>query len=78
MRTMPVVNGIEQEYAGRLQVVRLDFNDRKNDDAITALGVRGHPTIVLIDKNGGRFGARLGARTPEQMRTDVEALLAAS
>ena len=76
MRTMPVVNGIEQEYVGRLQVVRLNFNDRQNEEAITALGVRGHPTIVLLDKRGKIFRTRLGEQTDAMLRPHVEALLA--
>ena len=71
------MNGIEQEYRGRLQVARLNFNDRKNEGAIAALGVRGHPTIVLLDKHGEKFATRLGEQTLDQLQSEVERVLMA-
>ena len=70
-----MVDGLEQDYAGRLQVVHLNFNDRKNGDAIRALGVRGHPTIVLIDRNGIPQEPLLGVQTDAKLRPKVEALV---
>lgn len=65
MQTMPVVDGLEAEFGERLQVVRLNFNDRANDGVITVLGVRGHPTIVLIDSDGEVGRTWFGAATAE-------------
>jgi len=72
---MPVVNGIEEQFGVRLQVVRLNFDDRRNGAAIKALGVRGHPTIVLIDRHGDVGRTWLGAATADDLRPLVEALL---
>lgn len=74
MQTMPVVNGLEEEYGERLQVVRLNFNDRANDGVISALGVRGHPTIVLLDREGEVGRTWFGTATAEDLRPLVEAL----
>jgi len=74
MQTMPVVNGLEDEYAARLQVVRLNFNDRTNDGVISALGVRGHPTIVLLDGRGEVGRTWFGPARAEDLRPLVEAM----
>jgi hypothetical protein len=70
------VDGLEGDFAGKLQVVRLNFNDHKNDDAIRALHVLGHPTIVLIDRHGVPREPLLGVQTDTKLRPKVEALVA--
>ena len=70
-----MVDGLEQDYAGRLQVVRLDFNDPKNAKAIRALRIQGHPTIVLIDRQGTPQPPLLGTQTDASLRPKVEALV---
>ena len=70
------MDGVDREYEGRLQVVRLDFNDRANGDAIDALGVSVHPTIVLLHADGQVEATLFGPQTGEQLRARVEALLA--
>ena len=72
---MPVVNGIEVEFGARLQVVRLNFSDEANGRAIAALGVRGHPTIVLLDRAGDVSRTWFGAADGEDLRPLVEALI---
>lgn len=69
------MNGLERDYSGRLQVVRLDFNSRQNERAIRALGVRVHPTIVLIDRRGRVQPLILGTQTDELLRPKVAALV---
>lgn len=72
---MPVVDGLEQEFAGRLQVVRLNFNDVTNTRAIRALHVQFHPTVVLIDRQGIPQEPLIGIGTDAKLRPKVEALL---
>ncbi len=57
-------------------MVRLNFNDPKNDSAIQALKVYGHPSVVLIDRHGTAQPALLGIQTDEKLRPKVDALLA--
>ncbi len=71
-----MVDGLEQDYAGKLQVIRLNFNDSKNDSAIQALKVYGHPSVVLIDRQGTPQEALLGIQTDAKLRPKVDALLA--
>jgi hypothetical protein len=75
MQTAPVVNGLEEEYGTGLQVVRLNFNDRANDRATKALGVRGHPTIVLLDRAGEISRTWFGTATAEDLRPLVNVLV---
>jgi hypothetical protein len=69
------VDGLEQDYAGKLQVVRLDFNDPKNRPALRALRVQGHPTVVLIDRNGKTQAPLLGPQTDASLRPAIQALV---
>ncbi len=70
------MDGIEREYQGKLQVIRLNFNEVRNERVIILLGVRAHPTIVFLDENGQRQGQRLGPPSLEELRGRVEPLLA--
>ena len=70
-----MVDGLEEDFAGKLQVVRLNFNDPKNNAAIRALGVRGHPTVVLIDRHGVPQAPLIGVQTDAKLRPKVEALI---
>ena len=72
---MPVVDGLERDFAGRLQVIRLNYNDPKNGDAIRALRVPGHPTVVLIDRSGIPQRPLVGMQTDARLRPKVEALV---
>lgn len=70
------MDGLEREYQGKLQVVRLNFNEARNEKVVAMLGVRAHPTIVVLDKDGERRGQRLGPPSLEELRGLVDPLLA--
>ena len=69
------MDGIEREYAGKLQVVRLNFSDDRNMKVMEVLGVRAHPTIAFLDRDGRRQGQRLGPPGIEELRGRVDQLL---
>ena len=69
------MDGLERDYAGRLQVVRMDFNDPTNKPALRALRVQGHPTIVLLTRDGRVQPPLLGAQTDGSLRPAVAALV---
>ena len=48
----PIVNGLEQEFSGQLQVMRLDADDPVNEQLMQDLGLRGHPSFAVIDAQG--------------------------
>ena len=70
-----MVHGLEQEFAGRLQVITLDFGDRDERAAAQALGTRVHPSIVLVASGGGIVEVIPGAQTDGELRAKVEALV---
>ena len=76
MQTKPVVNALQTEFEGRLQVVQLDFNATTNRRAIQALGVRVHPTLVFMDRSGAITRTWFGAATADELRPIVATLIA--
>lgn len=48
----PIVNGIEQDYGTRLQVVHLDARNPDNRAVAAQIGVQMTPTYVLFDAQG--------------------------
>jgi len=56
-------------------VVRLNFNQARNQAALRALHARFHPTVVLLDRTGQPQQPLIGIQTDEKLRPMVEALL---
>jgi thioredoxin-like negative regulator of GroEL len=49
---MPIVDGLEEEFEGRVTVSRLDAAVPENARLQTQYGLRGHPSFVLLDGDG--------------------------
>jgi hypothetical protein len=56
----PIVDGLEQEYAGRVTFVRLDIDDPATAEAKATYGFRYQPYYVLLDVNGEVVDSWLG------------------
>ncbi|MCG8348934.1 MAG: hypothetical protein MI924_14275 [Chloroflexales bacterium] len=69
------MDGIEQQYGDRLEVVRLDFNSPRGQDLATTYRVRGHPTIVLLDRAGAVQATIFGIPNPSSLEEAVQAIL---
>ncbi len=52
MSVKPVVDGIEQALAGKLDVVRLNIQEPVGRELAAAFGASFTPTFVLFDENG--------------------------
>lgn len=72
----PVVDGIEADYSNELQVLRLDFNGELAGDVARDLGVRSHPTTLLIGADGAIVERYRGPVPTGDLRRTVEDLLA--
>jgi hypothetical protein len=46
------VRGLEQELAGRLEVIRLDVDDAVGERARAVYGVEKVPTVILLNRAG--------------------------
>ena len=61
------MNGLESEFAGRANVLRLDANEAGNAQLQQQYGMRGHPTFVVIDRNGRVMQTFIGPQTKEDL-----------
>ena len=48
----PIVDGLEKELTGKADVIRLNAMTSIGQQAAAHFGVRGLPTLVLVDGNG--------------------------
>jgi len=48
----PVVDGIERDLQGRVRIVRLSVTTRVGSEIAQRFGVRGVPTLVVVDGSG--------------------------
>lgn len=74
----PIVNGLEAEFSERLDVVWLDVAQPANAELQAELGVRGHPSFVVLDTNGAAVAQFIGPQTEEVLRVAVETAVAPS
>ena len=49
---MPIVDGLEEEFKGKVAVSRLNAAEPENARLQTRYGVRGHPSFVFLDGRG--------------------------
>lgn len=57
----PVVHGLEDKYAAKIDFVYLDIDDPASDAAKRKLGYRVQPDFYLIDTNGAVIQRWIGA-----------------
>jgi len=60
----PVLEEISEEYAGKVQVAKLNIDD--NPETPPRYGIRGIPTLMLF-KNGNVEGTKVGAVSKSQL-----------
>lgn len=69
----PVVDGIGEEYAGRVKVVKLDTD--KAPDIAMQYGVRSIPTLILF-RDGKPVGRWVGVRPRSEYTQALDQILA--
>ena len=70
----PIVNGIEQDYETRLQVVHLDARNADNRAIASQIGVQMTPTYVLFDAQGSEVWRAMGVFSRPQFDVIVATL----
>ncbi len=73
----PIVNGLEAEYDESIVFQKLDANTPDGRLAMEAYRLRGHPAIVLIDRDGGIVWTALGPRDRDAVASAIKAVLVA-
>ena len=71
----PIVDGLEKKLAGKAMVVRLDVMSKVGRQAAARYGVRGMPTLVVVDGNGQSVYSQVGIPRSGQVVDQVEAML---
>lgn len=69
------MDGLAVEFAGQVDVVKLNVGEGDNEAIQVAYGMRGHPTAVVLDANGDIVQRYFG---PEDVGVLREAFTAVS
>lgn len=56
----PIVDGLEREKRGRLQVIRLNYLEPVGREMGRRLGFRSTPTFIVFDAQGREVGRTIG------------------
>ena len=70
----PVVDGLERDLEGKAQVVRLSVTDSVGGKLAVRYGVRGVPTMVLLDGDGEVVYAKTGSPNRSEIIAALEGL----
>jgi hypothetical protein len=71
----PIVDELEAEFGTELNFYRLDANIRENEILQQSYGLRGHPTLVILDQNDTISQKFIGEQPKETLHTAITAVL---
>ena len=69
------MDGLERNLEGKATVLRLDVGGELGGQAAAMLGVRGVPTLVLVDGSGRPLLSQSGLLKPAEVLAMVDELL---
>ncbi len=72
----PIVNGLEQRYAGRLKVINVTFADPRMRSVVEQYGATVHPALVFLQASGQMDDIILGEADEAHIVKAVDHLLA--
>jgi thioredoxin-like negative regulator of GroEL len=73
----PIVNGLAQEFAGEINVYKLDAAEQESVRLQQSYGLRGHPSFALVDSEGQLVQTFVGPQPEEVLREALTTLLSA-
>ena len=73
----PIVNGLQQRYAGRLAVIRMNFADPRMHSVVEQYGAAVHPALVFLRPDGHVDDLILGEADEAHVVRAINHLLAA-
>ena len=68
----PIVDGIEQEYEGRLLVIRLNIQEQVGRELAPVFGFEYTPTFIFFDAQGNELWRSVGSLDPEKLRQSLK------
>lgn len=71
----PIVNGLEDEFTGKVAVIRLNAAEPENVVLMQDYGLRGHPSFAVLDKDGRVTQIFFGPQGEEDLRIALKATL---
>jgi thioredoxin-like negative regulator of GroEL len=71
----PIVDGLEKQLTGKAKVIRLDAASQVGQQAIARYGVRGVPTLIVVNGQGEPVDTQVGFINSSQALQQVEALV---
>ena len=71
---MPTVSGLEEAFAGRVDVIRLNALERENSRLQSVYEVRGHPSFVVLDRGDEVTARFLGPQDEATLREAMAAV----
>ena len=71
----PIVNGLAEEFDGRVAVHQLNAAEQANIQLQNEYGLRGHPAFVILDAGGRALQTFLGPQPEETLRQAMTAAL---
>ena len=66
----PIVDGLAEKYQAEVVTKRINANEGEGPGIMRVYGIRGHPTVLVFDRQGqeaGRFTGPQPAETIEKM-----------
>ena len=74
MRAEPIVSGLKEEWAGSVQVLQVNIQQRENRALTERLDAQFTPTFVLFDASGQEVWRSVGQVDADDVRERVAAL----
>ena len=68
----PIVDGIEQEYEGRLLVIRLNIQEQVGRELAPVFGFEYTPTFIFFDAQGNELWRSVGSLDLDKLRQSLE------
>ena len=72
------MDGLERDLKGKSVVLRLDVSSQLGRQVAGQFGVRGVPTLVVVDGNGWPMLTQVGRLQPAEVQAEVDRLLSQS
>lgn len=71
----PIVNGLEEEFGGRVAFQRMNVDEQDGRLAAQTYRVRGHPAIVILDAQGEVIWSRVGVQSVKDVASALDGAL---
>src|SRR5262245_38889808 len=71
----PIVDGLERDYEGQIFVQRVNAYEGDGPAIMAAYQIKGHPTFLIIDRQGQEVNRLIGPQSPEKLAEALQPVL---